>query len=263
MRTALQSVVEALETAPTTAVNKLEVLPAQERHQLLYGWNDTAAEYPGEKCIHTLFEEQVARTPDATALVFEEQELSYEELNQRANQLAHTLRDLGIRPDDRVALCLERGFTMIVALLAVLKAGGAYVPLDPTYPADRLGFMLEDFTPVALLTEAHLLELFPRPGTAMAVLDLTDPRLWQQRPGENPDPDSIGLTSRHLAYVIYTSGSTGLPKGVMVEHQGLCNYLHWAITSYRPNAGSLVTSSIAFDATITSLFGPLFVGGTT
>ena len=176
MRTALQSVVEALETAPTTAVNKLEVLPAQERHQLLYGWNDTAAEYPGEKCIHTLFEEQVARTPDATALVFEEQELSYEELNQRANQLAHTLRDLGIRPDDRVALCLERGFTMIVALLAVLKAGGAYVPLDPTYPADRLGFMLEDSTPVALLTEAHLLELFPRPGTAMAVLDLTDPR---------------------------------------------------------------------------------------
>ena len=184
------------------------------------------AEYPGEKCIHTLFEEQVARTPDATALVFEEQELSYEELNQRANQLAHTLRDLGIRPDDRVALCLERGFTMIVALLAVLKAGGAYVPLDPTYPADRLGFMLEDSTPVALLTEAHLLELFPRPGTAMAVLDLTDPPPLAATPGENPDPDSIGLTSRHLAYVIYTSGSTDSQRR-NGSASGLVNLVWW------------------------------------
>ena len=171
--------------------------------------------------MHELFEEQVREDPDAIAVVFEDEQLSYAELNRRANQLAHYLRELGVKPDDRVAICVERSLEMIVALLAVLKAGGAYVPLDPAYPHERLRFMLEDTAPVALLTQSHLQELFT--GTrAMPCpsLDLDDAATpWQQQPETNPDPAAIGLTPSHLAYVIYTSGSTGQPKGVMVEHR--------------------------------------------
>ena len=156
MRTALESLAAALERRPASAVRRLEVMPESERHRLLYEWNATQAEYPSDKCVHQLFEEQAARTPDATALVLEEESLSYAELNGRANRLAHYLRQLGVGPDDRVAICAERGFEMIVALLAVLKAGGGYVPLDPTYPQDRLRFMLQDSDPVALLTQSHL-----------------------------------------------------------------------------------------------------------
>ena len=127
---------------------------------------------------------------------------------------------LGVRPDDRVAICVERGLEMIVALLAVLKAGGAYVPLDPAYPAERLRFMLEDSAPVALLTQSHLEGLFSGLGDGLPVLDLAGRPLWQEQPETNPDPGGIGLTPDHLAYVIYTSGSTGQPKGVMVQHRG-------------------------------------------
>src|SRR6266702_3514862 len=134
-------------------------------------WNDTAAEFPSDKCVHQLFEEQAAKAPEATAVVFEDAALTYGELNRRANQLAHYLRELGVRPDTRVALCVERGFEMIVALLAVLKAGGAYVPLDPAYPIDRLRFMLQDSAPVALLTQSHLQNLFPELSTLLPVLD--------------------------------------------------------------------------------------------
>ena len=123
---------------------RVEMLSATERHQLLYDWNDTATAFPADKCVHELFEEQVARTPDAVAVVFEDEELSYAQLNARANRLAHYLRELGVKPDERVAICLERGFEMIVALLGVLKAGGAYVPLDPDYPIERLRLMLQD-----------------------------------------------------------------------------------------------------------------------
>ena len=134
MHMALQSVVEALETAPATAVRTLEILPSDERHRLLCEWNDTRAEFPADKCVHQLFEEQVERSPDAVAVVFEEESLSYAELNARANRLAHYLQELGVKPDDRVALCVDRSLETVVALLAVLKAGGAYVPLDPAYP---------------------------------------------------------------------------------------------------------------------------------
>jgi non-ribosomal peptide synthetase component F len=131
---------------------------------LLYGWNDTAVSYSIDGCVHELFEEQVAKTPDATALVFEEASLSYSELNRRANQLAHYLCKLGVRPDARVALCVERGLEMVIALLAVLKAGGAYVPLDPVYPQERLRFMLKDSAPVVLLTQEHLKRQFGELG---------------------------------------------------------------------------------------------------
>ena len=217
---ALEALVEALETSPARAVRTLEVLPAAERHRLLYEWNDTEVEYPSDKCVHELFEEQAEKTPEAVAVVYEDEQLSYGELNRRANQLAHYLRELGVKPDDRVALCLERSLEMVVALLAVLKAGGAYVPLDPDYPPERLRFMLEDSQPVVLLTQSHLRELFNQLEDALPVLDLDDSTPWQQQPESNPDPAAIGLTPSHLAYVIYTSGSTGLPKGVCVMHRG-------------------------------------------
>ena len=218
----LRKLLEGMVADETRSVGRLPMLSDSERHRLLYEWNDTKAEYPSDKCVHELFEAQVERTPDAVAVVFEDESLSYGELNRRSNQLAHYLRQLGVKPDDRVAICVERGFEMIVGLLGILKAGGAYVPLDPAYPVERLRFMLEDSAPVALLTQAALKDLFE--GLQMPAVELDDrSAAWRQRPDSNPDPHSIGLTSSHLAYVIYTSGSTGQPKGVMVEHQGLCN----------------------------------------
>ena len=169
------------------------MLPQSERHQVLYEWNDTQVEFAADKCVHELFEEQVARTPDATALVFEDASLSYAELNRRANQLAHYLRTLGVKPDCRVAICVERGFEMIVALMAVLKAGGAYVPLDPAYPPERLHYMLEDSAPTVLLTQSHLQELFAGINDAPPLLDLDLPvPLWAEQPDANPDRASIG-----------------------------------------------------------------------
>ena len=151
----------------TQAIDGLPMLSETERHRVLYEWNDTKTEFPSGKCVHQLFEEQVLKTPHATAVVFEDESLSYDELNRRANQLAHYLHQLGVRPDDRVAICVERGLEMIVALLAVLKAGGAYVPFDPAYPAERLRFMLEDSQPVALLTQRRLRHLFVDLGSLL------------------------------------------------------------------------------------------------
>jgi arthrofactin-type cyclic lipopeptide synthetase C len=261
MRVALESLTEALEASPARPVCTLDILPEQERHRLLFEWNDTGRSYPSDQCVHELFEEQVAKTPDTTAVVFEDEQLSYGELNRKANQLAHYLRELGVRPDDRVALCMERGFEMIVALLGVLKAGGAYVPMDPAYPSGRLQFMLEDSQPVALLTQEHLAGLFAGHTEGLPVLDLTAAP-WRDCAEENPDADSIGLTANHLAYVIYTSGSTGQPKGVMVEHRNLANYLLWSQQSYyqEPGSGSLAIHSIGFDGLVTTLFGPLLSG---
>src|SRR6202041_2516943 len=199
MRTALESLVDALETAPAAAVRTLPMLPASERHRVLYEWNDTGTRFPSDKCVHELFEEQVARTPDAVAVVFEDDQLSYAELNRRANRLAHYLRELGVGPDDRVALCVERSFEMIVALLAVLKAGGAYVPLDPAYPVERLRFMLEDSAPLALLTLSHLSGLFSEVDKTPRTLLLDAVNApWQNCPDTNPDPGAVGLSPNHL-----------------------------------------------------------------
>ena len=261
MRTTLTSLVEALEVDPDKSLHTLDVLPAAERQQILYEWNATDTVFPKDKCVHQLFEQQVDQTPDAVAVVYEDQQLSYRELNLRANQLAHHLRDLGVKPDDRVAICVERSFEMIIGLLAVLKAGGAYVPLDPSYPIDRLNFMLQDTAPVALLTQSHLRLFANTDVSAFPILDLSAGDLpWKFSPITNPDLHSIGLSPHHLAYVIYTSGSTGLPKGVMVQHLGLMNYLSWALTQYAVTNDSVVSSALAFDATITTLYIPLLCG---
>ncbi|QJD67283.1 amino acid adenylation domain-containing protein [Xanthomonas campestris pv. badrii] len=205
-----------------------------------------------------LFEAQVARTPAALAVLAGEQRLSYAQLNAQANQLAHHLIAIGLRPDDRVALCLERGATMVVALLAVLKAGGAYVPLDPRYPPERIAYMLADSAPRVLLVHSATNGRLPVTIVPRIDLDLPD---WVDQP--TSDPDVAALNPSHLAYVIYTSGSSGRPKGVMVPHAALVNYLRWSVDYYQPQHAALVSSSLSFDATVTSLYLPLLCGGTT
>ncbi|WP_263369219.1 non-ribosomal peptide synthetase, partial [Edaphobacter dinghuensis] len=262
MNRALEELIEALYSEPSRPLHTLDVLPASERNCVLYEWNDTKVKFPSDKCVHQLFEEQVVRTPHAVALVYEDDSISYTELNRRANRLAHYLRKIGVRPDDRVAICTERGFEMIIGLMAVLKAGGAYVPLDPAYPIERLRFMLKDSTPLALLTQGHLRQLCQELQSNLPILDLTETApQWSGHSDTNPGPEAVNLTPHHLAYIIYTSGSTGKPKGVMVEHVNLHNYLNWAINAYIPFKNSIVSSSLSFDATITTLLVPLLQGG--
>src|SRR6185503_4830955 len=225
-----RTLLEAIVSDPDQSIATLPILTEAERHQLLMEWNDTAADYPKDKCIHQLFEEQVARTPDAIALEFEDQQITYRELNRRANQLAHYLITLGIGPEKLVGICVERSIEMVVGLLGILKAGGAYVPLDPAYPKERLRFMLEDSQASILLTEQKLIQdrglsiddsrssIF-HPGLQIVCLDRDRPNIEQQS-SENPN-DSVGSTN--LAYVIYTSGSTGKPKGVQIEHRSVVN----------------------------------------
>ena len=228
---------------PKRAVSELEILSAEEREQLLYGWNDTRSEYPAEQCVHELFEEQVERTPDAVAVVFEDSELSYRELNRRANRVAHCLIGLGVKPDTRVALCVERSLEMVVALLGVLKAGAAYVPLDPSYPAERFRFMLEDSAPAVLLTQRQSAELLSGISDSLPVLDLADTALWEHVQEINPDRAGLGLTSRHLAYVIYTSGSTGRAQGCGGQHGIFCNYVMRFLLRLAVGAASMRTVS--------------------
>ncbi|MFM9102232.1 MAG: non-ribosomal peptide synthetase, partial [Cyanobium sp.] len=231
-------------------------------------WNATQADFPKDRCVHQLVEEQAGRTPEATALVFEAQALSYADLNARANQLAHHLIHLGIKQDDRVAIAVERSLEMVVGLLAILKAGGAYLPLDPAYPEERLRFMVEDSQPVALLVHNATRELFAALAGEMPLVDLdaageSSALVWAQHPTSNPDPAALGLRPDHLAYVIYTSGSTGKPKGVMIEHRGVSthclNYseLHGVTSKDR----TLLMAEISFDPSVEQLFSSLLAGG--
>jgi amino acid adenylation domain-containing protein len=263
MHTALDSLIEALETAPATPVCTLNVLPELERHQILSEWNDTRATFPADMCIHELFEAQVRKNPDALAVVYEDNQLSYMELNRRANRLAHYLRQLGVKPDVCVAICAERGFEMIVALLAVLKAGGAYLPLDPAYPVDRLRFMLQDSAPLALLTQRHLEVHFNPAGSTLPVLHLDAAVApWHNYPETNPSCNSIGLSPKHLAYIIYTSGSTGKPKGVLCEHRGLVNLAVAQIRDFavEPESRVLQFASFSFDACVSEVMMTLCQG---
>ncbi|HET8774396.1 MAG TPA: amino acid adenylation domain-containing protein, partial [Thermoanaerobaculia bacterium] len=212
-------VLEAMVVDASATVDALPLLSGAERDSLLVGFNDTASAYPGDALIHQLFEQQVVANPDAVAVVYEGDSLTYSELNERANQLAHYLISLGVQADDRVAICTERNADLIVGLLGILKAGGAYLPLDPSYPQERLAWMLEDATPVAMLVHSDLAELLPETDVPVLRLDVDVPILTRRLPVENPA--ASGLHARSLAYVIYTSGSTGLPKGVMVEHRNV------------------------------------------
>src|SRR6202521_5261513 len=258
----LLSLLEAMVADDQQRISELNLLSPAQRQQLLVGFNETHRPYPSEQCIHELFEEQVARTPDAVAVVFEDRQLSYSELNAQANRLAHHLIALGIRPDDRVAICMERSLEMVVGLLGIMKAGGAYVPLDPSYPAQRLAYMLEDSAPVALLTQAAGPGGFPALEIPVVVLDLEDGASIIARECErNPDASRLGLSSRDLAYVIYTSGSTGLPKGVMVEHR---NVLRLVINNYYAQIAATDCvahcANPAFDASTWEIWSALLNG---
>jgi amino acid adenylation domain-containing protein/thioester reductase-like protein len=260
MHTALEGLVEALERSPERPVGSIGVLPAGERAQVLEEWNRTEADYPDGSCVHELFEAQVARTPDAPAVVHQEGALTYAELNRRANRLAHYLVRRGVGPDVRVGLCLERGPEMIAAVLAVLKAGGAYVPLDPEYPADRLEYMLADAAPAVLLTQASLAELFAGVEVPRVRVD-ADAAAWARESEENPERGT--LTPEHLVYVIYTSGSTGRPKGVMNQHRALVNRLAWGRRSWGIDADEalLCKTSLNFDGSVREILLPLIAGG--
>ena len=216
-----RTLLEGVVGDPDRRISELPILSEGERHQLLVGWNETEREYPKDRCSHELFETQVEETPDAIALVFEDQQLSYGELNRRANQLAHYLRKLGVGPETLVGICVERSLEMIVGLLAILKAGGAYVPLDPSFPQQRLAFMLEDTHTDILLTQASLEDHFPSFTGHRIVID----RNWGDVTQESEVNPACVISPDNLAYVIYTSGSTGKPKGVAVEHRQLMNYV--------------------------------------
>jgi amino acid adenylation domain-containing protein len=257
-----QRLLSGFASDPAVSVNSLPLLFDEERRRLTVEWNETRADYR-DKPIHQLFEEQVERTPEAIAVACEGAGLTYGELNRRANRLAHYLRELGVKPDERVAICLERGFEMIVGLLAVLKAGGAYVPLDPAQPAERLHFLLRDSAPVVLLTESGLWGMLEPELTGRHVVELDGQESeWMSALEENIAVETLGLTTSHLAYVIYTSGSTGTPNGVCIEHRSLSNYLQWSNRTYYGESGygSPAVHSIGFDGLVTTLFGPLLAG---
>src|SRR4028119_825011 len=245
MASSYQTLLKSILTNPEERVSALPLLTQAERHQLLVEWNDTKVEYPFDKCIHQLFEEQVERWPDSEAVLFEDKQLTYRELNQRANCLAHHLRTLGVGPEVLVGICVERSLEMVVGLLGILKAGGAYVPLDSAYPPERLAFMLEDSQVGVLLTQARLVESLGKHQARIVCLD-TDWEIIERQSEENP---RCSLTSENLAYVIYTSGSTGRPKGVLVAHRGLCNLATAQIQIFDVNLSSRVLqfASLSFD----------------
>ncbi|MGS0628475.1 MULTISPECIES: non-ribosomal peptide synthetase [Photorhabdus] len=260
LQQALQQLVWALSEQPAIAVSQLDILPLAERRLLLETWNTTQTEYPTACCIHHLFEQQVAASPDATALIFSGEKLSYAELNRQANQLAHYLIMRGVVPDSRVALCVEQSLAMVIGLLAILKAGGSYVPLDPDYPPERLSYILADAKPVLVLHDiaggAALKNYFETANNNLDIdsLSLTD--LSQE------NPDVAELTTHHLAYVIYTSGSTGQPKGVMVEQGNVVNFLLTMTDKllFSKQEKVLFSTTISFDIVAVEIYLPLING---
>jgi amino acid adenylation domain-containing protein len=261
----LQSLLTADEDGPIAGLN---LMPQAERNRVLFEWNDTAQPYAQQLCVHELFEAQVKRTPEATAVWQDGQRLSYAQLNRQANQLAHYLRTLGVRPDTRVGMCLERSMEMVLGLLAIFKAGGAYVPLDPDYPRERIAYMLRDSAPLVALTVGPARAVLAASQSlhdAITVLDLrSDAARWSEFPAHDPSAQEVGLTAEHLAYVIYTSGSTGVPKGVMIEHRGLVNYTLEAIRWFELDSRDTVLqqNSLNFDLSIEESLPALLSGAT-
>lgn len=252
-------VLEQVAADPGRRIGQLDLLTEAERHQILSEWNDTAAEYPRHRCIHQLVEQRAAASPDAVAVAFEDVKLTYRELNERANELAHHLRALGVRPEVLVGICLERGPEMIVGMLAILKAGGAYVPLDPAYPAERLALMLEDTASHVVVTQSSVADRLPAAGTRRLVRVDADRDAIAARPSTDPTP---AAGPDDLAYVIYTSGSTGTPKGVQVRHRNVVCRTWEMRQRYALTADDKVLqfASISFDSSVEQIFPALTVG---
>lgn len=256
-----KSILHAALENTETLISEIQILTEEERNQLLVEWNDTQMDYPKDKCNHQLFEECAARTPDAAALVFADRQLTYRELNNKANQMAHYLQTLGVGPDVLVGICMGRSLEMVIALLGILKAGGAYVPLDPTYPKERLASMLEDAQMLqVLLTKESILDRLPEHKANVICMDRG--RDWQTIVRESTAPPLFRATVHNLVYVIFTSGSTGRPKGAAVYHVGWTNLMHWFDTEFNITSLDkvLVISSFSFDITQRSLAMPLIAG---
>lgn len=243
---------------PGTAVCELPLLTTAERRQLLQEWNETETHWEQWKAVHQLFEEQVARTPGAMATSYAGSELTYAELNARANQLAHYLRKLGVGPESQVGVCMERSLELVTGLVATLKAGAAYVPLDPDYPAERLASMIEDMQPAAILVHEGTATKLPRVDSKIVNIDAD----WQQFERESDRNLGVQVIPQNLAYVIYTSGSTGRPKGAMNSHGGLHNRLQWMQSAYKlgSNDRVLQKTPFSFDVSVWEFFWPLMTG---
>ncbi|MCP4658111.1 MAG: amino acid adenylation domain-containing protein, partial [bacterium] len=249
---------EGIVADPGERLAELPLLGAAERFELVAEWNDTAVDSPPAECLHHLIEAQVERTPEAVAVTFEARHLSYRELNRRSNQLARYLRTLGVGPETRVGICVERSLEMVVGLLGILKAGGAYVPLDPGYPRERLAFMMESADAPVLLAQEELLSILPPHAGRVVLLD-AGRHFFDRRAGGNLP---CRATSANLAYTIYTSGSTGLPKGSMIPHRGIINRLLWMQDAYGLGVGEgvLQKTPFSFDVSVWEFFWPHLVG---
>ncbi len=255
-----ERLLELAAASPDAPLRALRMLSDAERQALLGEWSTAKAEYPSEVCAHQLFERQVERTPEATAVVFGEEELSYRELNERANQLAHHLRGLGVGPESLVGLLTERSVEMLVGLLGVLKAGGAYLPLDAQHPPERLQYMMEDAGVGLLLAQRQLLNSAPQTRATEVCIDAD----WEEIARRGTENPANLTTPDGLAYVIYTSGSTGTPKGVMIQHRGLCNLMESQARAFGVDAGSRVLqfAAFGFDGSVSEIFTALHVGAT-
>jgi amino acid adenylation domain-containing protein len=254
----LEMILAGFCTPSEQTLEAISILTAAERHQLLVEWNQTTANYPRSRCIHQLFEDQAQRTPDDVAVIFADRQLTYQELNVRANQFAHYLQSLGVKPESLVGISIERSLEMIIGLLGILKAGAAYIPLDPTYPADRVAYIIANSAAELLVTTSNLLTVLPAGGTEIVCWDKVEDQIAQQ-----PTTNLLsGVQSENLAYVIYTSGSTGQPKGVKICHQSLVNF----ITAMKNEPGIaptdrlLAITTICFDIHTLEIFLPLTVG---
>jgi amino acid adenylation domain-containing protein len=256
----LRRLLAGMAAGPDRPISALDLLPESERALVLRGWNATEADYARDGTVHALFEAQADRTPDATAVIPRDGEpLSYAALESRANRLAHHLVGLGVRPDDRVGLCLERGPEMMAAVLGILKAGAAYVPLDPAYPAERLAYMLENSAARVLLTQSSLADALPASGATVLRVDADGAEIGRA----SADRPRVAVSADHLSYVIYTSGSTGRPKGVALHHRPLANLLAWQEGDWRGPAAAVTLqfTTISFDVSFHEMFSAWMSGG--
>ncbi|MEG4455770.1 amino acid adenylation domain-containing protein [Microcoleus sp. N9_A1] len=250
-----QALLESAVKSPQIPISQLNILSDRDRHQLLIDFNQTQKDYPTDKCVHQLFEEQADRTPDSIAVVFESEQITYRELNDRTNQLAHHLQNLGVEPEAIVGICVDRSLETIVGMLGILKAGGAYLPIDPATPVDRKALMLEDAQVKVLLAQQRLIESLPKTQANIVCIDRDIPTVSASY--------TPPVSTDNLAYVIYTSGSTGIPKGVAIEHRQLLNYLYAIQERLNlPSGASFATvSTFAADLGNTAIFPALCFGG--
>ncbi|WP_139488131.1 non-ribosomal peptide synthetase [Brevibacillus dissolubilis] len=262
-----QNLITAVIANPSAPIGSYSYLSEAERNQVLIGWNQTKAPFPSERCLHDFFEEHASAHPEAIALEYDGKQMSYAELNARANQVAAYLRQSGVKTDTVVALCAERSFEMVIGIYGIVKAGGAYLPIDPAYPADRVTYMVENAGVTRMLTLSYLADSLPLEGMDVAYLDTDEDSsgrkgVFSTQPTANVSRAETGLGVHNLAYVIYTSGSTGLPKAVMVEHRALTNRIDWMQKAYSLDTSDVVLQKtpFSFDVSVWEFFWPLITG---